>query len=198
MNEHRIYTRTGDSGETGLFGGGRVSKAHPRVETYGAVDELNAFVGWAAAVVLDEWIRGRLIELQSDLFTVGAHLATPEAADGRPRPALPELPVERPADIEEWIDQAESELEPLRSFILPGGSQGAAALHVCRTVCRRAERRAVALGVADPVDATIIVLLNRISDFLFVAARRENRLAGVEDVQWDPSGRSGGLPGNPR
>lgn len=190
MSERRIYTRTGDTGETGLFGGGRVSKAHPRVETYGAVDELNAFLGWAAAVVRDDWIRDRLVELQSDLFIVGAHLATPAATEGKARPQLPEMPADRPTRIEEWIDEAESGLVPLRSFILPGGSSGAAALHVCRAVCRRAERRAVALGVDDTVDATIIVLLNRISDFLFVAARRENRVAGHDDVRWNPSNRT--------
>jgi cob(I)alamin adenosyltransferase len=190
MSRHRIYTRTGDTGSTGLFGGGRVSKANPRVDAYGEVDELNAVLGWAAATVADGWIRGRLHELQTDLFTVGAHLATPEAAEGRKRPALPALPEGRAEDIEAWIDQADADLEELRSFILPGGTAGAAALHLARTVCRRAERRVVELAANEPVDPLILVLLNRMSDFLFTAARLENRRAGRHDMVWDPAGRS--------
>lgn len=182
----RIYTRTGDAGETGLFGGGRVSKSHPRVEAYGAVDELNAQLGAAAGEVHGETLRTRIAILQSDLFTVGAHLATPPPSGTRPRPRLPELPAGRAVEIEGWIDGMETDLEPLKSFILPGGSPAASALHICRTVCRRAERRVVALGETDPVDASIVVLLNRISDFLFVAARTENRAAGMPDRRWDP------------
>jgi len=190
MSDHRIYTRTGDAGMTGLFGGGRVAKSHPRVEAYGEVDELNATLGWAAAIVTDEWIRDRLHVLQFDLFAIGAHLATPAAPAGRKQPALPELPQDRPVEVETWIDQADADLEPLRSFILPGGTDGAAALHLARTVCRRAERRVVALAADEPVDAIILVLLNRVSDFLFTAARLENRRAGGHDIVWDPSGRS--------
>jgi cob(I)alamin adenosyltransferase len=189
MNDHRIYTRTGDAGTTGLFGGGRVAKSHPRVEAYGEVDELNAVIGWAVAVVHDTWIRDRLVILQADLFAIGAHLASPPAAAGRKRPALPELPDGRPSEIESWIDGADVELDPLRSFVLPGGAPGAAALHFARTVCRRAERRVVALAADEPVDPVILVILNRASDFLFAAARLENRRAGQTDVIWDPSGR---------
>jgi cob(I)alamin adenosyltransferase len=186
----RIYTRTGDTGETGLFGGGRVAKSHPRVEAYGEVDELNAQIGVARTQVTDVWLSERLGEVQPDLFTVGAHLATAPAEGSRSQPGLPELPPDRAAEIEAWIDTAESRLPPLRAFILPGGSKGGAALHVCRTVCRRAERRIVSLAAAEPVDNAILVLLNRLSDFLFVAARLENATADVPDVKWDPSGRS--------
>ncbi len=189
MSDHRIYTRTGDAGETGLFGGGRVSKSHPRVEAYGGVDELNASLGWALTQLRDDWIRARLRQIQTVLFTVGAHLATPAEREGRPRPELPELPESLPADMETWIDEAEGELSSLRSFILPGGAPGAAALHVARTVCRRAERGVVELSQSEPVEPLVVVLLNRLSDFLFVAARRENRISGREDVPWDPAGR---------
>jgi cob(I)alamin adenosyltransferase len=190
MSKHRIYTRTGDQGTTGLFGGGRVPKSHPRVDAYGEVDELNAALGWAAAVVSDPWIRDRLAELQPDLFAIGAHLATPDT-DRRNMPGLPPLPAARPSQLETWIDRSDEELPPLRSFILPGGSAGAAALHLARTVCRRAERRVVALAAQEPVEPAIIVLLNRLSDFLFAAARLENLRAGVADRLWDPSGRAG-------
>jgi cob(I)alamin adenosyltransferase len=186
----RIYTRTGDAGDTGLFGGGRVPKTHPRVEAYGAVDELNAALGWAHATLADPSIRGMLQEAQYDLFALGAHLATPDGERGR-APWLPPLPDARIPELEAWIDEAESELAPLRSFILPGGSQSGAALHLARTVCRRAERRVIALASEDTVDASIIVYLNRLSDLLFVAARLANSRAGIEEQRWEPrsSGR---------
>lgn len=187
----RIYTRTGDAGQTGLFGGDRVSKAHPRVEAYGAVDELNAQLGLAACSIYESSLLDRIRLLQSDLFTIGAHLATPADESSKSRSHLPDLPLSRDAEIESWIDEVEATLEPLRSFILPGGSPAAAALHVCRTVCRRAERRVVALAATESVDPTIVVLLNRVSDFLFVAARAMNSEAGVADTHWDPSGRAG-------
>jgi len=186
----RIYTRTGDTGDTGLFGGGRVPKSHPRVEAYGEIDELNAQIGQALVILHDAWLRERLGRIQADLFTVGAHLATPEHAQ-RPRPKLPELPSERVDEIEAWIDHAEASLPGLKSFILPGGSPGGAALHVCRTVCRRAERRVVQLAGSEPVDPLIVRLLNRLSDFLFVAARFENAACGVGDTRWEPGGPSG-------
>lgn len=189
----RIYTRTGDAGETGLFGGGRVPKSHPRVEAYGAIDELNAHIGWAATVLHDAWLGERLPLIQADLFTIGAHLATPGAPD-RPAPKLPELPVGRIAEIEAWIDHSEASLPPLRTFILPGGSPGGAALHVCRTICRRAERRVVQLAAAEKVDPFVIILLNRLSDFFFVAARFENAACGVADVKWEPSGGTDSSP----
>ena len=188
MSDHRIYTRTGDDGETSLFGGGRVEKSHPRVEAYGDVDELNAVLGWAATATRDESTRVRLQILQADLFAVGAHLATPDDGGGRPRPWIPPIPAERAAEIESWIDEADAELPPLRAFILPGGSKGAAALHVARTVCRRAERRIVRLAHDAPVDPNVLILLNRMSDYLFTVARLENFRAGTADRVWD-SGR---------
>jgi cob(I)alamin adenosyltransferase len=134
----------------------------------------------------DAWLREKLTCLQSDLFAIGAHLATPPAADGRRQPHLPELPAARISDMEGWMDEACAVLEPLRSFILPGGTACAASLHVARTICRRAERRVIALASADPVDATVVVYLNRLSDFLFVAARRANHQGGVVDTPWQP------------
>jgi cob(I)alamin adenosyltransferase len=188
----RIYTRTGDAGATGLFGGGRVPKSHPRVEAYGEVDELNACIGLAIIAVRDATLRDRLRMLQADLFAIGAHLATQAPEGAKSRSHLPDLPTGRAEDIEGWIDEMEAGLEPLRAFILPGGSESAARLHLCRTVCRRAERRVVALAAAANVEPAVLVLLNRLSDFLFVATRTENAEAGYEDTRWDPSGRAGG------
>jgi cob(I)alamin adenosyltransferase len=182
----RIYTRTGDEGDTGLFGGGRVSKAHPRVEAYGAVDELNAMLGWAHAVSNDASIRTLIEGVQGDLFAIGAHLATPPAEGGRREPWLPPLPDDRIGVLERWIDTADVELAPLRSFILPGGSPAGAALHLGRTVCRRAERRVVAFAAEAAVDPAIVIYLNRLSDVLFVAARLANARAGVAEPRWEP------------
>jgi cob(I)alamin adenosyltransferase len=189
----RIYTGTGDEGDTGLFGGGRVPKSDPRVAAYGAVDELNAAIGWALANVSEPVITERLAVLQPDLFTVGAHLAT-VVRPGAPKPKLPPLPDARIAEMEGWIDEAEADLPELRAFVMPGGSPGGAALHVARTTCRRAERDVVHLariaresGQPDAgVDPSIIVYLNRVSDLLFVWARRENRHAGIDEQQWLP------------
>ena len=189
----RIYTGTGDEGDTGLFGGGRVPKSHPRVAAYGAVDELNAVIGWALSQAHDTAIAERLALLQPDLFAIGAHLAT-VVRPGARRPQLPPLPEPRIVEIEQWIDEAEAGLPELRAFVMPGGSPGGAALHVARTVCRRAEREVVRLArsageSADPhsgVAASIIVYLNRVSDLLFVWARRENRQAGANEEQWLP------------
>lgn len=183
----RIYTKTGDAGETGLFGGGRVRKSDPRVEAYGAVDELNAVLGWALASVTDARIRRDLPAVQADLFAIGAHLAT-AVPRGRPQPKLPPLPADRTAQLEHWIDEAEAALPELRSFILPGGSAGGAALHMARTVCRRAERRVVQLAAEEDVASAIIVYLNRLSDLLFVLARAENQACGQPDQAWLPGG----------
>lgn len=179
----RIYTRTGDSGDTGLFGGGRVRKSAPRVTAYGEVDELNAVIGWALLHV-DDQTAGRLLTIQADLFTLGAHLATPP--DARSRDHLPPLPAERPAEIEAWIDAAEEELGPLRSFILPGGTEGGAVLHLARTVARRAERAVVALAGEEAVDPFILVYLNRLSDLLFDMARLANHREGRSETPWQP------------
>jgi cob(I)alamin adenosyltransferase len=181
----RIYTKTGDEGDTGLFGGGRVRKSHPRVEAYGAVDELNAVLGWALTAVEEPRIRVWLLALQSDLFALGAHLAT-HTSEGRPRPQLPALPDSRIAQMESWIDEADDELPELRSFILPGGTPGGAALHVARTVCRRTERRVIELSADEDVAPSIVVFLNRLSDLLFMLARLENSRAGGTEQPWLP------------
>jgi cob(I)alamin adenosyltransferase len=180
----KIYTRTGDDGSTALFGGGRVPKAALRVEAYGTVDELNAMVGWAVTQVADETIRMRLELFQHDLFTLGSDLATPPAEAPRERPETPGLPVGRIAEMEAWMDEATSELPELRAFILPGGSAGAAALHMARTVARRAERIVVALMSDEEVNGLVVRYLNRLSDVLFTFARLENHRAGIADVEW--------------
>jgi cob(I)alamin adenosyltransferase len=180
----KVYTRTGDKGTTALLGGGRVQKSHPRVDAYGTVDELNAVLGWALTQLPDDSVKLRLSLLQHDLFVIGAELAAPPPAPGRVRPSVPELPRGRASEMEAWIDEAETELEPLRVFILPGGTPGASALHVARTVCRRAERGAVGLSENDSVDPDVVLYLNRLSDLLFVFARLANARAGVADVAW--------------
>jgi cob(I)alamin adenosyltransferase len=178
----KIYTKTGDDGETGLFGGPRVRKDSPRIEAFGAVDELNALVGVARAESLPSEIDDLLARIQAELFDLGAQLATPDpAAHGT---AL--IDAARIAALEAEIDRFEAGLKPLKQFILPGGTRGAAALHVARTVCRRAERRIVALShTADhQVSAALVIYLNRLSDLLFVLARAANAAAGQVDVPW--------------
>ncbi len=182
----KIYTKTGDRGETALFGGGRVSKAHLRVEAYGAVDELNAALGSAMAHIADVTLAERLTPLQSDLFSIGAHLATPPAREGRKRPDLPELPGFRVEQMEDWLDELADVLPELRAFVLPGGTVAAAMLHLARTICRRAERRVVTLAKQDAVDDVVLVYLNRLSDLLFQLARDANRRAERGDVEWRP------------
>lgn len=179
----KVYTRRGDSGETDLFGGQRVPKDHLRVEAYGAVDELNAALGIAAAASASGDVRELVAALQSRLFDLGAHLAAPDP-ERRAKSALPGPSDEQVAELEGRIDAFDAELAPLRRFVLPGGTPASAAFHLARTVCRRAERRAVALGRAEPVEPVAIRFLNRLSDLLFVLARVENRRAGVPDVEW--------------
>lgn len=183
-DDNRIYTRTGDAGTTGLFGGGRVRKDDARVDAYGEVDELNACIGNVIISAPDAWLREKLVAVQNDLFVIGSHLATPSARDGRTQPHIPDLPQDRIGAMEGWMDEASAGLEPLRVFILPGGCAAAAALHLARTVCRRAERRVVALSATEDVSVTLITYLNRLSDFLFVAARRANHNTGVADIPW--------------
>lgn len=186
----KIYTRTGDRGDTGLFGGQRVRKDDARVEAYGAVDELNAVLGGVAAALDAQGetaLTSRIRLLQADLFAIGANLATPAPEDGgRPNDHIPVLPAARIPEMEEWIDAAEEELEPLRSFILPGGTEAAARLHVARTVCRRAERRVITLTADAHIPADAVVFLNRLSDLLFTWARLANRRGGAADVLWLP------------
>ena len=195
----KIYTRTGDEGETGLFGGPRVRKDAPRVEAYGAVDELNAAIGAAAALLpggADDPLAAPLRETQSALFDLGGELATPaareRAAAGK---VAPLVPAEAIAGLEERIDALEAELEPLTQFVLPGGAPAAAALHLARTICRRAERRAVTLAEAEEIPDEALRYLNRLSDFLFVAARAVNRRAGVEEPRWTSRPPAGGVDG---
>ncbi len=175
----KLYTKTGDDGTTGLIGGRRVDKFDLRIEAYGTVDELNAVLG-VAAVAGEGWLVDLLGEVQSDLFAIGSHLA---AADGETAnlklPAVPD-----PAPLEHQIDAAETELEPLTSFILPGGSEAAARLHLARCVCRRAERLVTELSKREPVAKPILVYLNRLSDWLFVQARVANSRTNVPDLPW--------------
>ena len=178
----RIYTRTGDKGDTGLFGGGRVGKDDARVEAYGEVDELNAVLGLARSIELMPRIDEVLVPIQRDLFSLGALLATPEHEKMRQHLEKARIDEERIAQLERAIDAGEAELEPLRAFILPGGTPKAAALHVARTVCRRAERRVVALRRDVEIPELVVVYLNRLSDLLFVLARVANRRAGAGEV----------------
>ena len=184
----KIYTKTGDDGTTGLFGGGRVKKASTRVEAYGTIDELNATVGLARASKLDPESEAVLARVQVDLFTLGAELACVPGKEASLKMTLVEnADAER---LEHAIDAAETHVAPLKYFVLPGGSPQAAALHLARTVCRRAERACLALDDA-PARAEIIVYLNRLSDLLFVLARQANVEAKVEDVPWVPHPRGG-------
>jgi cob(I)alamin adenosyltransferase len=177
----KIYTRTGDDGSTGLIGGSRVAKDDAAIECYGTVDELNATIG-AAVIVADADAREWLGQVQAELFTIGSHLATPAgASQAKSLPAMDGNWVTR---LEQQIDAAETTLTPLRNFILPGGTEFAARLHVARTVCRRGERLLVATARQRPIDPLIVTYMNRLSDWLFVQARRANHRAGVPDVPW--------------
>jgi cob(I)alamin adenosyltransferase len=178
----RIYTRTGDAGDTGLFDGTRVSKADPRVAAYGEVDELAAWLGLARTSLASSDLAEILEQIQRDLFAVGARLADPRGRIA-PRVEKSALGDGRVQALEGHIDALEATLAPLRRFILPGGTQGGALLHLARAVCRRAERAVVGLGV-DAVDPIVIVYLNRVSDLLFVMARAANARAGVPEIEW--------------
>lgn len=178
----KIYTKTGDTGDTGLFGGPRVRKDSPRIEAYGTVDELNAVLGLARAEALPDEIDALLYRVQNELFDLGAELATPNAEER----GLRSLGAAQIAVLEQAIDRGESQLAPLKQFILPGGNRGAALLHIARTVCRRAERRLITLAnmPEEKLASEPVIYLNRLSDLLFVLARWTNQLAGVADVPW--------------
>ena len=182
MSTHKIYTKTGDTGETSLFDNSRVSKADPRVDAYGEVDEVNACLGAALAAGVDPDVAAVLIAIQRDLFAVGARLADPSSRIAA-RVTKAAVAAEQIEELERTIDRLESELPPLRRFILPGGSPAGALLHLARTVCRRAERRVVGLG-ADAVEPDVVIYLNRLSDLLFVMARAVNRRAGIAETEW--------------
>lgn len=177
----KIYTKTGDGGDTGLFGGGRVGKDDARVEAYGQVDELNSVLGWARAEGLGK-LDPLTQSLQAQLFTVGSILATPR--DSKAAAHIPQVQQAWIDEMEQAIDSYDLELAPLTAFILPGGAKAAAALHLARTVCRRAERHVVPLFRQGLVDPLVVVYLNRLSDLLFAMARYANHLAGVKDVPW--------------
>ncbi len=184
----KIYTKRGDQGETDLLGGGRVSKDCARVEAYGAVDELNACLGQYAAESTHDDLGEIVRDIQSSLFDLGGYLASPDT-ERREKASIPQPEDPDVEKLEAHIDVLEGELEPLKRFILPGGTRAAAALHLARTVCRRAERREIALHRVEPLSAVALRYLNRLSDLLFVMARVENRRAGVADVEWVGRGR---------
>jgi cob(I)alamin adenosyltransferase len=178
----KIYTKTGDSGETSLFDNTRVSKADPRVDAYGEVDELNAVLGAVVAAGTDADITAVLQHVQQDLFALGASLADPSSRiAGRVTKA--HITTDHVERLETVIDRLEMELPPLRRFILPGGSRPGSLLHFARTVCRRAERRVIGLG-SGAVDPLLVTYLNRLSDLLFVMARALNHRAGAPEVEW--------------
>jgi len=179
----KIYTKTGDEGQTGLFGGPRVPKDDIRIEAYGTVDELNAALGWARCQALPPMIDACLLRVQSELFSVGAELATPDPA--KHGTALIGEPHIRA--LEQAIDELDATLPPLKNFILPGGSPAASAMHIARAICRRAERRVVTLATqpATSVSAAIVRYLNRLGDYLFVAARAAGQHAGAAEIPWE-------------
>ena len=175
----KIYTKTGDAGETGLFGGGRVPKDDPRVQAYGDVDELNAALGFAAALAPADFELTTVQSIQRDLFSIGAELATPNPAKLRAA-----VTADQVSALEQVIDKHEATLAPLKNFILPGGTPKAAAFHLARTTCRRAERAVVTLSREHQINSVIIHYLNRLSDLLFVLARAVNKQAGGSDIAW--------------
>jgi len=186
----KLYTRKGDDGNTNLLGGGRVPKDDARVEAYGTVDELNAQLGVAAGLLDDSSqatelaaLRDRLGIIQGELFEIGAELARPAGASKKPQ-NTPAIPPDRISCLESWIDEADAIVPPLERFILPRGNRLAAHLHVCRAVCRRAERRVVTLATRETVDPIIPIYLNRLGDLLFVWARLVNHLAGCVEQTW--------------
>ncbi|MBL7998692.1 MAG: cob(I)yrinic acid a,c-diamide adenosyltransferase [Candidatus Kapabacteria bacterium] len=180
----KIYTKTGDKGTTGLFGGQRVPKHDIRIEAYGTVDELNSVIGIVLTHETPANLREHLQELSALLFTVGSDLATP--LDPPPVYEIPRVQEYHIEWLESLIDSYDAELEPLKTFILPGGTPAAAALHLARTVCRRAERVTTSLAGREDIGDCVVRFLNRCSDYLFTAARYANRSAGIEDVPWKP------------
>ena len=183
MSAPKIYTRLGDDGETGLYGSGRVSKDDQRVVAYGSVDELSAFIGLAVAGGCGDDLNQKLTAIQQTLFDIGADLATPHGTAFRER--LGRLVEEDDTKmLETWVDAATEKTPELRAFVLPGGSEAAARLHVARCACRNAEREVVRLARDADIRREIVVYLNRLSDFLFAAARYVNHQTGIEDVAW--------------
>lgn len=179
----RVYTRTGDDGTTGLGGGQRVAKDSPRIETYGTVDELSSAIGVAVALGLTPKLAETLARIQNELFNVGSDLCILE--EDKAKMPVPVVEARHVEALERFMDELAEELSPLENFILPGGTPGAAQLHVARTVCRRAERLAVTLAREEPVGPFVVRYLNRLSDALFVMARYENFKSGAPDILWN-------------
>jgi cob(I)alamin adenosyltransferase len=200
----KLYTRSGDDGSTGLFGGQRVLKNHPRVEAYGTVDELNAALGLAAAEITrllggseKPWMDSKpsgflqrasaiIAQLQSRLFDIGADLATPE--ESKHESKVKRISDEQIAESERWIDEIDAGNQPMNTFVMPGGTELAARLHLARTICRRAERAIVSLQRDETITPGVLIYINRVSDLLFAMARRANAESGVADVPWIPRG----------
>ncbi len=178
----KIYTKTGDKGDTGLFGGKRIPKDDLRIEAYGTIDELNAIVGMLADEVTFTTLKELLRLLQHDLFIIGSHLATEPGKSLK----LPALPVHRVSAMEEQMDQWDAELPALKNFILPGGHPVISKAHLARCVCRRAERRVISLGRREDVSPDIVIYLNRLSDLFFMLGRKLAHDLQVEEIIWDP------------
>ncbi|MCZ2111579.1 MAG: cob(I)yrinic acid a,c-diamide adenosyltransferase [Dehalococcoidia bacterium] len=183
---NRVYTRAGDGGTTALGGGQRVPKESLRIEAYGTIDELNSTIGVAVAAGLHDSMKSQFFVIQQVLFNVGSDLCILE--EDKRRLPVPQVEPHHVEQLEQWIDTWNEELEPLRSFILPGGDLAAAQLHVARTVCRRAERITIRLGHEEQIGKQVIPYLNRLSDLLFIAARYQAKLSGAGDVLWDSHG----------
>lgn len=184
MKKSLIYTKTGDTGNTSLVGGQRVSKASPRLEAYGSIDELNSTIGFLRSLLEEESTQSaQLLEIQHNLFRIGSYLAT----DSTQTPLLPQsiLTQEDLQVLENEIDKTDSQLPPLKAFILPGGSRESAVCHICRTVCRRAERQIITLNTEFQVDTTLLAYINRLSDYLFITARKLNQSKKIAEIVWN-------------
>ena len=180
-----IYTKTGDKGETGLFGGDRVGKDSLRISAYGTIDELNSFIGYTIIEIKDQSVKDNLLKIQNYLFTIGSDLATPET-EKNAKLNIQRTPESYSKEIEKMIDHYDSQLDELKNFILPGGSKSASLLHISRTVCRRAEREVVSLKKLVTIGDNIIIFLNRLSDLFFVLSRFENKVSNHPDTIWNP------------
>lgn len=178
----KIYTKTGDKGETSLIGGVRVPKHHLRIESYGTVDELNSYIGYCHAACLDQKEQNRLSQVQDRLFTIGSNLAS----DPKSKMIVPDVKEEDISDLETAMDSMNAQLPELKNFILPGGSRDLAMMHVARCVCRRAERLVSALAAESEIEPLILRYLNRLSDYLFVLARLQAKLEGSTEIAWTP------------
>lgn len=187
MKKSLVYTKTGDAGTTALIGGSRVPKTHARLEAYGTVDELNSFIGLLATYVASEADRQFLLGIQNKLFSVGSYLATDQQrTDVRQASVISAADVEL---VEEQIDAIDSQLPPLRAFVIPGGSRASSVCHVCRTVCRRAERRILSMAEDYPISSELLSYVNRLSDYFFVLSRKLNLDADKEEIFWNISCR---------